>query len=102
MAANRPPDLVILCSRRADTVTARVFAGILVPTTRLPIFPGHDGLWDLRSVAEHPAGTVGRLACRCGSEHDGWVAEVILGQRGKRTTTTEDVERLSREFLTRD
>jgi hypothetical protein len=87
----RSPDLVILCSRRPNTVTARVFGGVLVATTRTT---GATGTIDLRN--EVPADWhVRRIACRCGTEHYWWSAPVLLGERGR--ITTERLEQLTNE-----
>ena len=91
--ANRAPDLTILCSRRADTVTARVYAGVLV-------WDAGRASVDLRGLGA--AMTVRRdMSCRCGHEHgDGWAVQVVRERQGK--VTTADLDRLSSEYLSRD
>lgn len=90
MAGNRKPDLVILCSRQLNTVTARVYGGVL-------IWAGGTRHADLRvRAAMQPEGGVREVECRCG-RHVGWAAVVLLNQRGK--VNTADVERLSDERM---
>lgn len=98
----RTPDLTILCSRRANTVTARVFGGVLVPTMPTPEHVELGGLLDPRLSAPldlrdlrdestpRASWLVRGVRCRCGEVHGPWAVEALLKLRGKAWTVDLD------------
>ena len=109
MAAEGKPDLVILCSRKPDTVTARVYRGVL--TWRRGQNPeGSDlanGLvirfnLDDSDMLVDWRNTGGKIMhqesveCRCGRRHGPWAPQVIRGRLGK--ISTDEVEQLTQDL----
>lgn len=100
----RRPDLVILCSHRANTVTGRVFDGVLLTHQRGSREPcatdlRGDGAVRVGVVLEPTGARIMHCAtirCDCGRQHGEWAPQVLRRLRGK--TTTDEVERRSREF----